>query len=163
MSGISCWVSLKENRTHSRSATEQRETLMVQVSCLDTVTKQLDSTHPHMDSWTFHQLIRLNSNILLHRLSGLQVQPTLMLWIKDCLMDRPQHVFLKGFKSSSTALKAGLPQGCVLSPILFSAYKNITSSREGLKLVKYADDMALLAHITNTAHTPWSKHLLRAH
>lgn len=59
-------------------------------------------------------------------------------------MDRPQQVFLNG----KLVLNTGLPQGCVLSPILFSAYtNNITCSREGMSLFKYADDMALVAHM----------------
>ena len=63
-------------------------------------------------------------------------------------MDRPQQVFLNGFKSSKLVLNTGLPQGWVISPILFSAYtNNITCSRDGMSLFKYADDMALVAHM----------------
>lgn len=118
---------------------------------LDTVTKQLHSTHPHtrnlfMDFSSAFNTV--NNNILLHHLSDLQLQPTLILWIKNFLMDRPQHVVLNGFTPSSVVLKTGLLQGSVLSPFLFffSAYTHITSSREGLTLIKYADHMALAAH-----------------
>ncbi len=121
---------------------------------LDTVTKQLDSTHPHtrilfMDFSSAFNTV--NTNTLLHCLSDLLVDPALILWIKDFLKDRPQHVFLNGFKSSTMDLKTGLPQGCVLSPILFSVYtNNISCSREGMTLLKYADDMALVAHLTDS-------------
>ena len=71
-------------------------------------------------------------------------------WIKELLKDRPQHVRVKGFKSTNTILNTGLPQGCVLSPVLFSIYTNeITCSSNGLKLFKYADDMALVANLTD--------------
>lgn len=93
---------------------------------LDTVTKKLDSSSN-------------NSNNLQQRLSDLQVHSTLTLWIKDFLMDRPQRVFLNGFKSSSSVLKTGLPQ--VKPPILVSAYTNITTMNgDGLAPFKYADD-----------------------
>ena len=73
-----------------------------------------------------------------------------ILWIKDFLCDRPQHVFLNGFRSSQIVLKTGLSQGCVLSPILFSVYTNdITCTAEGMSLIKYAEDMALVAQITD--------------
>lgn len=93
----------------------------------------------------------VNSNTLLHRLSDLQVHPTLILWIKDFLKDRPQHVLFNGLTSSTLTLKTGLPQGCVLSPILFTAYTNaITCNSKAMTLFKYADDMALVAHLTDT-------------
>ena len=93
----------------------------------------------------------VNTNTLLHCLSDHLVDPALILWIRDFLTDRPQHVFLNGFKSSTMVLKTGLPQGCVLSPILFSVYtNNISCSREGMTLLKYADDMALVAHMSDS-------------
>ncbi len=53
---------------------------------LDTVTKQLDSTHPHtrilfMDFSSAFNTV--NTNTLLHCLSDLLVDPALILWIKD--------------------------------------------------------------------------------
>lgn len=87
---------------------------------------------------------------LLHCLTKLQVHLTLILWIRQFLLDRPQHVFFNGFRSSTLVLKTGLPQGCVLSPILFSIYTNgISCSRSGMTLLKYADDMALVAHVVD--------------
>lgn len=64
---------------------------------LDTVTRQLDSKHPHtrilfMDFLSAFNTV--NNNTLLHCPSDLEIHPTPILWIKNFLMDRPQHVLL---------------------------------------------------------------------
>ena len=122
------------------------------LTLLDTVARQLDSTHPHtrillMDFSS--AFITVQTDILLHRLAELEVSPTLILWFKNFSTDRPQQVVVNGFTSSRIILNIGLPQGCVSSPLLFAAYTNhITCNRKGMALLKYADDMALVAHLT---------------
>ena len=123
------------------------------LTLLDTVTRHLDSPNSFvrilfMDFSSAFNTVNINT--LLHRLQQLHVNPTLTLWIKEFLKDRPQHVRVNGFKSTNAILNTGVPQGCVLSPVLFSIYTNeITCSSNGLKLVKYADDMALVANLTD--------------
>lgn len=47
--------------------------------------------------------------------------------------------------SDGQILNTGIPQGCALSPIVFSVYTNeITINNDILKLVKHADDMVLV-------------------
>ncbi len=107
---------------------------------MDRVTRHLDSPNSYVRILfvDFSSAVNtVKANTLLHHLQGLQVNTTLVLWIKDFLKDRPQHVRVDGFKSRNIVLNTEIPQGWVLSPILFSIYT--------LSLFKYADDMALVA------------------
>ncbi len=105
----------------------------------------LPSSAPH------HPLVTVNTNTLSDRLTELQVNPTLVKWSRDFLQDRSQHVTVNGKRSTNIAISTGVPQGCVLSPILFSIYTNkITCNMNNMTLLKYANDMALVAHLTDT-------------
>ena len=60
--------------------------------------------------------------VLLKRLIDLHVNSNLVLWIRDFLRDRLQCVCVNGYLSEEVILNSGAPQGCVLSPMLFSIY-----------------------------------------
>ncbi|KAK0135058.1 putative RNA-directed DNA polymerase from transposon BS [Merluccius polli] len=70
--------------------------------------------------------------------------------ITDFLSDRKQHVKLGKHVSDSQSISTGSPQGCVLSPLLFSLYTNsCTSSHQSVKLLKFADDTTLIGLISD--------------
>ena len=77
-----------------------------------------------------------------------RVNPSIVLWVRAFLRDWPQAVCVNSVKSNELILNTGAPQGCVLSPILFSIYINeIMSNTTTLTLIKFADDMALVARL----------------
>uniref|UniRef100_A0AAQ6IJQ8 Reverse transcriptase domain-containing protein n=1 Tax=Anabas testudineus TaxID=64144 RepID=A0AAQ6IJQ8_ANATE len=80
-----------------------------------------------------------------HKLTQLTVPAK---WIRSFLTDRRQQVRLGGITSGTRTISTGAPQGCVLSPLLFSLYTNdCTSGDPSVKLLKYADDMTVIGLI----------------
>ncbi len=56
--------------------------------------------------------------------------------------------------SDMLTVSNGCPQGCVLSPVLFSIFTNeFTINEENFRLFKYADDMALVGLLNKTNQT----------
>ncbi len=67
---------------------------------------------------------------------------------RSFLTDRQQLVRLGKFSSSTRTISTGAPQGCVLSPLLFSLYTNDCTSKDpSVKLLKFADDTTLIGLI----------------
>lgn len=95
---------------------------------------------------------------LLHKLQYYGVRNNALSWIRSFLSGRSQQVVLEGARSSSAAVRSGVPQGTVLGPLLFLAYINdlpdvVKSSNVRL----FADDSSLFRKI----HTQQDKDLLQ--
>ncbi|KAK3526544.1 hypothetical protein QTP70_030770 [Hemibagrus guttatus] len=86
--------------------------------------------------------------LLQTKLTQLSVPSSICQWITSFLTDRHQLVKLGKFKSNSRTTSTGAPQGCVLSPLLFSLYTNdCTSTDPSIKLLKFADDTTVIGLI----------------
>ncbi len=87
-------------------------------------------------------------NLLLPKLTQLSVPTSVCQWINSFLTDRQQLVRLGKYTSSTRMISTGAPQGCVLSPLLFSLYTNDCTSKDpSVKLLKFADDTTLIGLI----------------
>ncbi|KAI3353757.1 hypothetical protein L3Q82_004989 [Scortum barcoo] len=84
-------------------------------------------------------------DILHSKLSQLTVPAPTCQWISNFLTDRRQQVRLGSITSSTRTVSTGAPQGCVLSPLLFSLYTNdCTSGDPNVKLLKFADNTTVI-------------------
>ncbi len=87
-------------------------------------------------------------NLLLPKLTELSVPTSICQWIKSFLTDRQQLERLGKFSSNTHMISTGAPQGCVLSPLLFSLYTNDCTAKDpSVKLLKFADDTTLISLI----------------
>src|SRR4029434_4212712 len=86
--------------------------------------------------------------VLLTKLTQLTVPTTTCQWITNFLTDRKQQVRLGEIQSTTRTVSTGAPQGCVLSPLLFSLYTNYcTSGDPSVQLLKFADDTTIIGLI----------------
>ncbi len=84
------------------------------------------------------------------KLSDLGLNTSLCDWIQDFLTARPQVVKVGQFTSNSITLNVGAPQGCVLSPMLYSLYTHdCVFSHSSTSIVKFADDTVVLGLVSN--------------
>ena len=82
-------------------------------------------------------------------MSYLGIPLNLCLWIKDFLTNRPQAVKMCPHLSPTLSLSTGAPQGCVLSPLLYSLYTHdCAPSHTTNTIVKFADDTTVVGLIT---------------
>ncbi|KAK3513506.1 hypothetical protein QTP70_015492, partial [Hemibagrus guttatus] len=86
---------------------------------------------------------------LIEKLSLLGLNTSLCNWILDFLTGRPQSVRIGNSISSTTTLSTGAPQGCVLSPLLFTLLNHDCAAMHSLKhIIKFANDTTVVGLIS---------------
>ncbi|KAF2353383.1 Reverse transcriptase domain [Trinorchestia longiramus] len=86
---------------------------------------------------------------VLYKLSRCGVRGTMLRWLQAYLKDRPFKMFKEGSYSSDMIARSGVPQGAVLSPLLFNIMMYDTPVEEGICSCGYVDDLAFYAQHPN--------------
>jgi hypothetical protein len=87
---------------------------------------------------------------------ALGLNPALCNWVLDFLMGRPQVVKVRNNTSTSLILNTGAPQGCVLSPLLYSLFTNDSvATHTSNSIIKFADNTTVVGLITNNDETAY--------
>ncbi|XP_037537292.1 signal peptide peptidase-like 2 [Nematolebias whitei] len=87
---------------------------------------------------------------LIWKLDSLGLNTSLCNWLLDFLTGRPQAVRVGSNTSSIITLNTGAPQGCVLSPLLFTLLTyDCSPSHPSNLFIKFADDTTVVGLISN--------------
>ena len=99
---------------------------------------------------------------LTEKLSTLGLTSSLCGCVLDFLTNRPQAVRVGTRTSSTKAVSTGTPQGCVLSPLLYTLFTyDCTPSQSNTSIIKFADDTTVIGLITGEEETAYREEVAR--
>jgi hypothetical protein len=91
---------------------------------------------------------------LINKLRTLGLNTSLCIWILDFLTGRPQVVRVGNNTSATLILNTGAPQGCVLSPLLYSLFTHDCTARHNSNtIIEFADDTTVVGLNTDNNDT----------
>ena len=92
---------------------------------------------------------RVWHNGLIHKLKNIGIQGDVLLWFKSYLQNRQQRVVINNLQSEWANIKAGVPQGSILGPLLFLIYINDIVLNIDINIKLFADDTTLYVTVEN--------------
>uniref|UniRef100_A0A8C7XV90 Reverse transcriptase domain-containing protein n=1 Tax=Oryzias sinensis TaxID=183150 RepID=A0A8C7XV90_9TELE len=99
---------------------------------------------------------------LVSKLEALGLPTSTCLWILDFLTARPQRVRVGSHTSTALTLSTGSPQGCVLSPLLYTLYtQDCTSTHPSNTIIKFADDTTVVGLISGNDESAYQDEVER--
>ena len=78
---------------------------------------------------------------LIAKLCAVRASGPALAWLTNYLSNRPQRTLVEGAVSSKVTLHAGVPQGAILSALLFNIYVNDLVSCSTADVNLFADDI----------------------
>ena len=90
---------------------------------------------------------------LLYKLCCMGFQGRMVAWLESYLGDRKSVVRVEGHFSDETSIEAGVPQGAILSPLLFNLMISDIPSHPDITLHIYADDITIVCSKSTTKET----------
>ena len=123
-------------------------------STQDAILTLLHSLYEHLDQPRSHARLlfvdfssafnTLQPHLLVDKLLAMNVNPRLITWVNSFMTSRPQQVRVSSVLSDVMVTNTGAPQGCVLSPVLFTIYTADCRTADASNLqIKFADDTSL--------------------
>ena len=94
---------------------------------------------------------------LLYKLQCNGITGPLHSWFKDYLNNRKQRVIIDGANSCFRTIKAGVPQGSILGPLLFLIHINDITENIESEIKLFADDTSLYIKVDNDVATATRK------
>ncbi|KAI5620346.1 gastrula zinc finger protein XlCGF28.1-like [Silurus asotus] len=124
--------------------------------CINDVSiSKIITTHSNQKPWT-------TAKHLIKKLSLLGLNTSLFNWILDFLTERAQSVRIGNSISSTTTLSTGAPQGCVLSPLLFTLLTHdCAPTHSSNHIIKFADDMTVVGLISKNDESAYREEVQR--
>ena len=105
------------------------------------------------DSSVFNTIV---PSKLINKLRTLGLNTSLCNWILDFLTGCPQVVRVGNNTSATLILNTGAPQGCVLSPLLYSLFTHDCVVRhDSNTIINFADDTTVVGLITDNNETAY--------
>ena len=104
--------------------------------------------------WIFLKpLIKFGHDGIIFKLKCNGISGNLLNFFENYLLNRHQRVVLNGKESNWMSLKAGVPQGSVLGPLLFLVYINDLTDNISSDMRLFADDASLFTCVKGVTQT----------
>ena len=86
----------------------------------------------------------IQPHVMVQKLKDLNIRNDIIAWVLEFLTHRRQYVKLNDSLSELVQINTGAPQGCILSPTLYTIYANdYRSHKNSTILIKFADDSTI--------------------